>query len=302
MKIIKTALVLGVLAIIAFFTITWIEKNNPIEPISDAKNQFTTKIQQEINLITELPDNKFCVDFYNKVAYDINSWYSDGRLGINPSENEQWKNNLSENLYSGYTEKFIRQAFYVFNNHEWNPTDLDIIRSECKRLKDSEFLKNGPTDNKLSEINTILRKYDEVNYFISSCENFSYSGFDLSDKFPVEEVQNKFSKAANYLNNNLENQFVNNCTSLRERLNELRQSMFNAHVRYLDIKINQWSELYSNYNSQPAYADNLYKPIENEIKALDNDLYAANNFNIEKSRLTKKWEADAIRAYNYFNK
>jgi DNA repair ATPase RecN len=263
-------------------------------------NQFTKRIEQEIDSLGKWPDSKFCKDFYDEVAYHIDNYYNDGRLGQTASENEQWKENLTKNLYSAYTGKFVNQAFYVFDRSEWKIDDLKFIRSEYQTLRKSKLLEKGsPVDKKFMEIQTILSKYDEIAGFISGCKRFSYSAFGLSDRFPISTAQGKLSQARIYLSSPYAS--VNHCSRLHDGLNDIPQTLFRAHVRYLDKKITHWSGMFKHYNSHSDYVNNLHKPLKEEIDALDNDIYSVNNFNSEHNRLSNKWDADNVKANKHFN-
>jgi hypothetical protein len=274
-----------------------------VDEIQQSENSFVNKIQQEIKAFQLKPDNKFCKDYYIEVAYHIDDYHKNGRLGQSTMENDQWKENLTRQLYAAYTDKFIKQAYYVFNLSDWASADLSFIRNEYQRLQSSQFLEmNNPINKRFNEINAIFNKYDEITSFISSCYGFSYTETGLDRQFPVEEVKSKISRAKSYRNNSLENSYVNNCTRLHNGLNDTPQVLFRAHVRYLDNIISTWSNIYSGYNSQRAYVDGLYNPLENKIEELDNNIYNVSDFDGEYSRLKRKWEADGERAYLHFDK
>ena len=295
--IILVAVVAVAAAVGVIIAITQLGKT---KEIALPKNQFTAKVEQEIEQLKAKPDSKFCKEFYKEIAYHIDDFYKQNRFGKNQSENDQWKENLEKNLYSAYADKFISQVFYVFRGSEWKSDDLNFIRSEYPTLQKSKFLERGsPVDKKFTEIKSILSKYDEIVGFISSCKGFGYSSTDLSARFPISDVQSKTQRAASLRNNRLENEFVNNCTRLHDGLKEIPQNLFRAHMRYLDNKINYWSSMYSNYNSQSDYSNNLYKPLKSEIELLDNDIYNVGNFDSEYNRLLQKWSADNTKAYNY---
>lgn len=297
-------LIAAVAVAVAIGVIMWITSLDDEKEIPLPKNQPTELIKQEIDSLGNLPDSKFCQDAYDNVRYLIDNFYKPhppqhpyGRLGKTQLENDQWKENLIKNLYSAYADKFIRQAFYVFRNSEWNIDDLKFIRNEYKTLQRSPLLERGsPVDKKFTEIQNIFKKYDEITGFITDCKNFSYLTSGLSNRFPILEVQGKISQSKTYLN---KNEYVNNCTRLHNDLKDIPQVLFWAHIRYLDNKITYWSGLYPNYNSQKDYANNLYKPLKDEIDALDNDIYNASNFDSEYKRLTRKWSDDNARAYSY---
>lgn len=296
-----------VLAIIIFVIWSWIDTGKGGE-IALPKNQFTERIEKETKAISQFPDSKFCREAYDNVKYLIDDYYKPlppkypyGRYGNTQSENDQWKNNLTKNLYAVYAEKFISQSFNRFRGTEWNIADLNYIRRECQSLRKSGLLEKGsPVDKQFSEIQTILGKHDEIAGFISECKGFSYVSSSLLDRFPISDVQSRINQATTYLNNSLGNRYVNNCARLHEGLKEVPQELFRAHVRYLDNKINDWSGLYSNYNSQSDYANNLYKPLKNEIDALDNDIYQVEILDSEYNRLSNNLSLDNQAAYRYF--
>jgi hypothetical protein len=301
MKILKISITLIVVTAIGAGIFFWMQSIREPEKVKAPENPFTIKIEQEIKQLKVKPDSKFCKDFYNEVAYHINDFYKQNRFGSNQSENNQWKENLEKNLYVAYAEKFIKQATTVFRSSEWKPDDLQIIQTEKNELKRSRFLLVGsPVDNEFSTIQTVLNKYNEIVSFISSCKVFSYSGTALKDAFPIADVQRKISDAVKYRSNRLENEFVNNCSRLHDGLKEIPQSLFLAHVRYLESKISNWSGMYSNYNSQKDYANNLYKALKADIDALDNNIYNVSNFDSEYNRLTNKMNEDSSKATQYF--
>ncbi|MDR1581732.1 MAG: hypothetical protein LBS55_00470 [Prevotellaceae bacterium] len=300
MKALKISLAVIVVAAIAAGVYMWIGGANPLAPLNPDENQFIKRIEQEIEQLKQKPENRFCQDFYREIAYHIDDYYRSNRFGNNQSENNQWKDIFSKKLYSAYVEKFITQAFYVFRGAEWKQESLQFIRSEYQELRRSRLLERGsPVDRKFTEIQTVFSKYDEITGFISTCNGFSYSSENLADQFPIVNVKSKISRATTYLKNRLENEYVNHCTRLHDGLQKIPQVLFSEHVRYLDSKINQWSDLYPNYNSHSDYVNNLYKLLSKEIRVLDNDIYNVPNFDHEYQRLSNKWSADNQKAYNH---
>ena len=300
MKAIKISLAVIVAAAIVSFVIWSLIATGKPGEIPMSKNRFTERIEQEIDSLDQWPDSKFCKDFYKEIAYHIESYYNEKRLGNTQAENDQRNEYFTKELFSAYAGKFILQAFYVFRGSEWKIEDLKFIRDEYQTLRKSKLPERGsPVDKKLTEIQTVFSKYDEIAGFISNCKGFSYSAYGLSDRFPISDVQARISRAVAYRNNRLENEYVNNCERLHDGLKEIPHALFMAHVKYLNNKIARWSGLYSNYNSQNDYINNLGKPIQNEIDALDNGMYNAVNFDSEYKMLSGKWSADKRAAYEY---
>jgi hypothetical protein len=301
MKIIKISLAIIVVGFIAFFATNSLVFPNEQEVIPPAKNQFSESIEKEIMSLSKLPVNSFCKDAYIEVQFHIEDYYKQKRLGKNQLENNQSKVRFSKNLYTVYTDKFVNQVYFVFNKSEWRLEDLNFIRNECSSLKRSEFLEKGrPTDKSLSDIQLILNKYDEINNFIASCKAFSYSDDNIDSTYPISGVIKKSSRASAYKTNKLENNYVNHCSRLHNQLNEIPKYLFNAHIKYLDKKINMWSGMYIEYNSHGEYARELYFKIKREIDLLDNRAYRISNFDNEYNRLINKLNIDNSKAKKYF--
>ncbi len=311
MKTIKVSLAVIVIAVIGF-AVVWgiVSPPAPPPPLPLPTNDFTTKIEQEIEMLKGKPGLVICKAYYDEVTYHINTYFAENRLGKDKADslgNSLNKEFYEKQLYSAYAEKFIAQAFFVFRSTRWELEDLKFIRSEYRELQkqgnQTGMLEaNSPVDKNFKKIKSIFSKYDEIAKFISDCYDFSYLINDLSSTFPVSEVQSKLQQAATYLNNGMENEYVKNDTRLKDKLKEIPQVLFDAHTRYLNGKIIHWSGMYENYNSQKDYKNNLYDLLKGEIDAMDEDTYKVSNFRDEYRRLLDKLNADANAAYNYFNK
>ena len=302
MKAIKISLAIIVIAAIGAGIYFWIQSTKKPGIIQAPQNPFTQKVEAEIEQLKAKPDNRFCKDFYKDIAYHINDFYNQQKFGNNQSENDQWKENLENILYSAYADKFISQAFYIFLGSEWNTEALNFIRSEEQTLRRSQLLENGgPVAQKFKQIQTIFSKYDEINSFITSCKSFGYSGTSLSDNFPIADVKSKISRASTLRNNRLDNEYVNNCTRLHDGLKEIPQILFRSHIRYLDSKTTKWSKMYSNYNSQREYKELLFDKLKAEVDMLNDSNYNVSNLSSEYNKLTNRLNSDSQNAYNYFN-
>lgn len=301
MKAIKISLVVIVGLLISFFAIRSIitsSKPNDI-PVVD-QNPFVLQINREIELLQNLPNNQFCKKTYDEILYHINDHFRNDKLGITKHENNQQKDNLTKKLYAVYVAKFIQQSFYVFEKADWKSEDLLFIRGEFQRLQNSSFLERGsPVDIKFNEIKTIFNKYDEIVGFVSGVRGFSFFKTELDVRFPSDDVKQKIARADAYRNGKLENRYVNKCSRLHEDLKNVHKSLFNAHVRYLDYKIDQWSGMYPNYNSQKDYLNLLYNPLKGEIDDMIDIPYNLTNVQAEYDRLYNKWSDDNRKAYNY---
>jgi hypothetical protein len=301
MKAIKISLAVIVLATIAFFAIKGISGNTGnIGTTETPKNQFVLKIEEEVAQVSDLSDDKFSKDYYKEVMYHIEDYYKSERFGNTSSENDQWKENLTKNLYVAYSNKFTKQAYHVFKGSVWDFEKLKFIRSESQELRNSTLLERGSeVDKQLSEIQDVIKRYDVVVSFISANKSFSFSNNSLSAKFPISEAQDKISQYREYKRTNLGNTYLNNCQRLHDQLDKIPQIYFNAHVRYLNNKISSWEDMYSNYNSHADYFNNLYTPLKNEINVLSSNIYGVSDHERKYRRLINKWDLDNRRAYSH---
>lgn len=273
MKAVKIILAVVVVAVLGFFVWKWIISPPPLPPtITPPTNQFVERIEKEIDSLGKVPSTSFCPEFHQKIQYDISEFHLKGFLGdTTTSDNDQWEEILSKNLYSVYAPKFVEQAMFIFNGHEWKTDNLKFIRSEAKELQKSDYLKSdSPVKASFVEIEGILSKYDEVNGFLSKCKNYSFSDNGVSSVFPNvgDMVTN-----ANKLAQNTGNKYVNNCTRLKDGLKEVPRKLFDKHVSYLIQKINLYAKQYGSYDTQAEYNTNVYMPLRDQINAIDYKVY-----------------------------
>lgn len=303
MKAVKIGLAITVIGLITFFIVNSITPTAepPVQP--PVVNQFTKIIDDEINTLQRqtITDFKKLKTSYEDVKFDIDDYYNENRLGKNQLENNQSKERLSKNLYSIYVAKFLNQANSVFKKSEWNTQDIAFIRSESIALKNSKFLQHGNgVDIQITQIQKVLSKYDEINNFILSCKKFSYSADSFSSIFPMAVAKQKIVRAAIYKKNKLENTLLNNCTRLHSQLSQTNNILFNAHIKYLENKINTYSGTYVAYNSHGEYAKEFYLKLKNEINSLDNDIYSVSNYDNGYDKLITKLNQDNSNAKAFF--
>jgi hypothetical protein len=303
MKLIKISLAISVIGLITFFIVNSITTTSepPVQP--PVVNQFTKIIDDEINTLQRqiFTDFKKLKTSYEDVKFDIDDYYNENRLGKNQLENNQSKERLSKNLYSIYVAKFLNQANSVFNKSEWNNQDIAFIRSESLALKNSKFLQHGKeVDIQITQIQKVLSKYDEINKFILSCREFSYSADSFSSIFPMALAKQKIVRAAIYKKNKLENTLLNNCIRLHTQLGQTNNILFNAHIKYLENKINTYSGTYVAYNSHGEYAKEFYLKLKNEINSIDNDIYAVAYYDNVYDKLINKLNQDNSNAKAFF--
>jgi hypothetical protein len=155
--------------------------------------------------------------------------------------------------------------------------------------------------NSVNEINAVLSKYREISGFISACNVFSYSCYELSCCFP--DVSDKVQKSRTYLANNLDNHYVNNCTRLKDGLRSIPQMLLDRHIAYLRIKIQKNGGKYTDkqYEYQSHYSDNIYTPLRNQIVNLSKETYGI-DVKTAKDSLFNSLDDYNNKAYEYYRK
>lgn len=302
MKIVKTLLIITAVGFIGFFLFKSQINTNKVAKIdTDRTNPFVQKIENQIDSLSNLPNDSFNSSLYDEITYYIENDYKAERLGSSTTENEQMRENLSRNLYSAYTGKFISHARYIFRDSNWDSKDINTIASNISELKASPFLApQSPAEKSLKEIQSTLDTYYEVGHYIQRCKSFKFTDYSLFARYPIDEIQLLIQDATNYLNSDLG--YVDNCIRLKEELHNVPATLFTEHIRYLNSKIYEWQNMYENYNSQIDYANNLYNPLKSEVESLSYELYKTDNFRFEYDRLMTLLKNDSQKAYNYFNR
>ena len=302
MRIIKISLVIIFSGILAFLAWNWSGKEiKPPPVIVDPKNQFVTKINAEMELLRAMPLNTFSKRQYDITSFHITDYFKQGLLGESDNDNLQQKENLSKRLFYIYAPKFINQAMYVFKGNEWNIKKLDTIRREVLVLQKSVYLNStSPVANSLKEINLILNKYDQLNYFIYNANNFHTSNYGLNDYFP--DAKDIIQQVRANLSNGLFNPYVNNCSRLKTALSKIPNELFSLHVSYLQRKFNEQMGRFNEYDSQTDYSTNVYEPLKNQLNLLSNDIYGVedNIFLYEYKKLENLLKEGNRKAFNYF--
>lgn len=309
MKFLKIILVF--LAVIGIcLAVYWsYTKTTDVEPISLPKNQFTRRIEQEINDISDKPDSKFCKDAYDIVKYHLNEYALQNRLGADTTDtigNSQNQRALFKMLYSAYASKFIAQADHVFKGHAWSSNDLSFIKAETGRLRtEGEETECLETDGTVAKdfsrlIRTIESYYSEI-AFINECESFSYNNIDFNTgSFPISRaisIINDSKKHLTALGVVKHSEVVNN------GLSSIPKKVLDVHVAYLTKKIDEYKGMYQYnvYSTINAYKTQFYDKLKAEILLLDDPIYSELDVSVQKTRLLNSLEADYKAARSYYN-
>lgn len=301
MRIIKISLVLIFLGTIAFVAWNWSGKEIKPPSVVAKEGGFITEINEEMELLRAMPVNSFSKRQYDITSFHITDYFKQGLLGESDNDNLQQKENLSKRLFYIYAPKFINQAMYVFKGNEWNIKKLDTIRKEVLILQKSTYLNStSPVANSLKDINLILNKYDQLNYFIYNANNFQPSNYVLNDYFP--DAKDIIQQVRANLSNGLFNPYVNNCSRLKVELARIPNKLFEMHVSYLEMKFKQHLGLYMEFDSQPEYFASISEPLKNQLNSFSMNIYGVedNYFMYELKKLENLLKDGNRKAFIYF--
>jgi len=301
MNKLKVVLVLSVIFILVGLSFYWVANiSDPTSIKSAAPPPLVPNIENEIQQLANLSNDRFCKSEYEKIQFHIQEYHNLGKLGKTATENNEWKNNLEVLLFAAYTDKFIKQADFIFIGSKWDISDLKFIQSETVRLSTSAFyVEDSQRALELTKIQFVLNKYNEISGFIAQCRNFKFTTNDLGVTFPITEVIRMINQAKALRQTQLQNPKVNNCVRLHQELKDIHRIFFLAHINYLKNKIDHWSGKYITYESQRKYNEDLYKPIMAELEAINNNIYGVSNFDSEHEALVKLWKSDGVNAMQH---
>lgn len=297
MNAIKIFLGIAIIAIICFFSYKLFGPTPSLTETHHSNHDDLSDITSDIESLKISPENVFCPKIYKNIQYYI----SKSKFAENENDNNQRKEDLSKGLYSAYALKFIDQAMYVFKGSIWKKEDLNFIRIEVKTLQNSAYLEQGsPIANSFKDINAIIEKYYGISDFIYSCNNFSFTDSSIETPFP--DVSDKIKKSHAYLNNELENSYVNNCGYLKEGLRDIPQKLLIKHTSYISSKITSNWVKYKNYSFQSDYLKYIYEPLKSQIDAMSNDVYGVsqNIFDYDYNSVIKQLGDLNMEANEYF--
>ncbi|MDI9312963.1 MAG: hypothetical protein QM535_22320 [Limnohabitans sp.] len=300
MKSVKINITIAVVAIIGFFVTKWLININHPNNIDLPTNQYIQRIESEIDSLKRIKYNVFCQKYYHNIQYRIDDYFKNGFLGKNKNDNNQWHDILSKNLYTEYALKFVEQAQFVFSHSECRNDDINCIRSELIMLSSSPYLGKTGLVTTFNSIKAILAKYDEINNFIIACNRYTYSNYELNSTFP--DLSNMIQKSKAYLANKLDNSYVNNCTRLKNCLQQIPKILFDKHIRYLKKKIKENGTRYNEISMQPDYSSTIYTPLNDQLNDINNDIYGINEnvFNKAYKSVNNLLDYYNREAYNYY--
>ena len=287
MKAAKLILAISVVALIGFFIWKWWPKP-PCKGCPTGVTQtnlYTKRIQKDIDSLQNMPEKTFCHAYYQQIQDRLDYFWKQGSLGLttykdgniektkkDANANSQWKDYLSQNLYSAYAPVFVEQAMYIFSRSEWKIEDINFIRNEVKSLKASSYLQaSSPVAFSFNKINFILARYDDRIWFINDCKKFPAPNDDLNSSYPDMSIM--IAKSKGYMNTDPNNDEINHCTRLKNDLENIPEMLFEKHIDYLKKKINANGEEYCDCTCPADWSKKIFNPLKAQINALDNKIY-----------------------------
>jgi hypothetical protein len=313
MKLVKISLVFAFVGCISWFVLKSTETVvPPINTVEDVKDyvSYRDKIQEEINKFKPLPDTVFYKDVYLNIKDKIDSYYNPhppqypyGRFGKTQNDNDLFYDIFSKNLFTIYSDKFIKQSFFVFSKPVWSIQDVVFIREEIKELQNSQLLVGSVKDTLIS-LQQILGKYYEINNFLANRTSLLLpeDRNSLNSEFPFNDLSSIISNIDSYSSNNLGNSYVNNNRQLHSKLSRKKKKLINIYLKYLETKLNNWEGNFKEFPNFNTYTDIAYKPLKKQIVDFKNNC-KKNNYNYDTNRykaLLPKLEAESSIAYFYF--
>lgn len=275
MKIVKILLVLAVVAGLGVLAWSYLGPTVQEDDIDDIKGKdvYVIEIDKLIDSLGKMPESDFCVDFYDKINDKINYYTEHNRFD---RKNKEHNNDIGRRkqlkLINAYSDLFIRQSYYVFNGDEWNTKKINSINTMTKNMramfennkKWPELEKDSEIHTRLKGISTILGVYYTASGFYSKCSNFKYTEYELDSLYPVEKAKTMLNRAANYVTNGFNNEYVDKCTRLKTQMTKVPRLLFNAHYNYYRNKIDTLCVKYTKYDGFRSYVDNLYNILYND--------------------------------------
>ena len=260
MKIIKIALAVMVLVAIGIGIYFWTGEEVEVDEVKIPVNEDVIQIGQEIDSIVKINDIILCGKYYSTILYHIDEFYKQNRFSQNDYENTRIKNDFDKELYYAYVGTFIKLSYVVLGESTWNSEMLQFIDGETANLQKSEFLDlNSDANKDFKQFKKSINKYREIQRLIAECNRFNFTGTGINDTIPVEYIKKKINRVNRLLNNNMEDRYVSNCSSLRRELKKIPEKMFDVHYRYLENKIRYHSRDFSQYTSAHQYFTDVYQ-------------------------------------------
>jgi hypothetical protein len=260
-------------------------------------------IKREISSLQNLSSERISTLSFETIQNKIDENHKAKLFSQKESDNDNYKINLSKDLFSAYALHFVEYCRKKFKSGTCLDSDFRQIQSEASKLSRSTFLEKGAElDVELKTIQTTVSKYFEIRNFINSCNNYSFIYYGMDIIYPIDEDFVKVYRARAYIDKKMENVSLNNCTNLKKLLSEVPTNLFNAHFEYLNNKIRKNLDRFNEFKFQSEYSNNIYSPLKRQIDLLYADTYGMREEDIDfkYQQLEILLNTDNKKAIEYF--
>lgn len=270
-------------------------------PTSGYEDSLTAEIRALQNM--DSVDLKSLLDLYRNMDYKITQYGNSGALAPDSIDNQRLMHNLSKDLFTAYATRFYTECLRSFQDSVWSYETLKHIKEESDAVLNSPYLgaASSVTDN-METVKQVLEKYWEIKSLIRDCERFEVQNRSLTMDFS-SELEPYRIRINEYLDNAMQNDYVANCTSLRDELHALEQVFYRKHVYALEQLIQDKGKSYRSYPNQPAFQNQVIKMLFDHLANFDPMTYGVpyQDWQRDKMRLESKIKSHRDAAYKFFN-
>lgn len=209
-----------------------------IQPSTEKEQTVKKDIQDKI---IDAPNSKFCTKEYDDIFNAIDLFFQN-----EPTNKKTYTNELQY----AYTDKFVKQAMYVFDRNDWRDSDIRTIKDEYKRC-----IGFSPDNVDLKSINSILNEYNKLKDYNTAVSNAcrqrpNCNNLYVEDNWDLEKT--------NYLINNIpsaDTKAKNSPVYKTTRKDKVEERLKIAHKKFIDDKMNCAEMEAKGYNYDPLKHD-----------------------------------------------
>ena len=196
-----------------------------------------------------------------------------------------------EQMISTYTPLFLNWCFERFSASEWYPNDHKFMLSRISMLQSADYSNGKPIIERgsspylrMDHIKTIIQNYKDA-WAATRVKGFTN----------LKDANERIQKAKSYKNKD----YLSNCTSLMQAINNVSSKLENAHYSYLKGQVERlWN--YSNYSDLDSY-DKLVDEVDAKLDEYKNNAQKTYGKSRDVEPLKTQGGKIYERAYIYFN-
>lgn len=239
------------------------------------------RIEERIKKMNSLNTSAFSKDDYDFINESIKG---DKKISVNEAKL------LSNDLFSVYADKFKNYAEAFFRKDSWSTNEINFIRSEVKRLYAEPYMENRTM---FRSIENILSDYDKALEFIAEAKKYEYTPKNVEDI----GIYGDFSESVDKRDEIISKSTLKNNEDLIEKIRlTLNAHYFDAHLNYLEFKVENFAVLYRNFKSFSEYKDSVLDIIQKEIENFKDA------WKVDISYLSQKLDDIHAEAFDFHNR